>query len=96
MMGIFLASDVAFADTVPSFPPESKPNITLSPAEVDNLQKYLGGATLHITLPDGTQHPLVDAAPLLQFLSAKTTTTPKLPLPEAAHRGPTPVPPPTK
>ena len=46
-------------------------SVVLNPTDLTAMQNYIADSKLHMTLPDGTSHPLVDGAVVLQFLQSK-------------------------
>jgi hypothetical protein len=61
----------AFAADAPTSPTKPQLEIKLNQQDITNLQQFVAGSRLHISMDDGTQHPLIDGSMLLQFVQQK-------------------------
>lgn len=66
-------SVAAFAQELPKdyrFP-MSQPDVVLKQHDFEDIQRFVSTSKMHITMDDGTAHPLIDGAELMRFLNTK-------------------------
>ncbi len=86
----------ALAQTPPSAPDPVV--VSLTAKDLDAFQRGMATTSLHVTMPDGSTHPLVDAVQVVQFLQqhppAPPPKAPPPPAPPPPHEPPGPHEPP--
>lgn len=55
----------------PALPPAREPDeeATLTRDDINKLQAFVSGSNIHVTMPDGTSHPMVDGSSVLKFIN---------------------------
>ena len=82
----FLALTASALAQTPPAPPPDPVVVALTQKDLDAFQRGMATTSLHITMPDGSTHPLVDAVQVTQFLQQHPPAPgPKAPLPLPPH-----------